>query len=86
MIAHRKPGDVDPMACNELVELVTDYLEGTLNPQTRARFDLHLAGCDGCNELSAAVPCHYLGIGSGRGGDLDPGLRNRLLDAFREWR
>jgi hypothetical protein len=36
------------MDCNELVELVTAYLDGALDPQTRARFDSHLRECDGC--------------------------------------
>ena len=36
------------LTCVELVELVTDYLEGALSPRERARFDAHLAECDGC--------------------------------------
>ncbi|MDZ4265549.1 MAG: zf-HC2 domain-containing protein, partial [Mycobacterium sp.] len=36
------------MACDELVELVTAYLDGSLDPDTRARFDEHLLECDGC--------------------------------------
>ena len=38
----------DAMDCNELVELVTAYLDGSLDTQTRARFDSHLSECDGC--------------------------------------
>ena len=38
----------EPMDCNELVELVTAYLDGALDPDTRARFDAHLLECDGC--------------------------------------
>ena len=37
-----------PIACRDLVELVTDYLEGALSPQQHARFQHHIAGCDGC--------------------------------------
>jgi predicted anti-sigma-YlaC factor YlaD len=37
-----------PMTCSELVELVTDYLEGVLGPAERATFEDHLAGCPGC--------------------------------------
>jgi anti-sigma factor RsiW len=36
------------MTCQELVELVTDYLEGRLDLATRARLERHLADCDGC--------------------------------------
>ena len=36
------------LTCRELVELVTDYLEETLPPTERARFEAHLADCDDC--------------------------------------
>lgn len=38
----------DPLVCREFVELVTDYLEGTLAQEERVRFEAHLAECDGC--------------------------------------
>jgi MFS family permease len=38
----------DELACKQLVELVADYLEDALSPEARARFEEHLAGCDGC--------------------------------------
>src|SRR4029078_8803528 len=36
------------LACREVVELVTDYLEGVLDDRDRERFERHLGGCDGC--------------------------------------
>ena len=36
------------LACRELVELITDYLEGALSPAERSRFEAHLAACAGC--------------------------------------
>jgi anti-sigma factor RsiW len=36
------------LACKQLVELVADYLDDALSPDLRARFEEHLAGCDGC--------------------------------------
>ena len=42
-----------PLLCRELVELVTDYLEGTLSRRDRARFDEHIAGCPHCTEYLA---------------------------------
>src|SRR5215216_5294417 len=38
----------EDLACKQLVELVADYLDDALSPQMRARFEEHLAGCDGC--------------------------------------
>jgi anti-sigma factor RsiW len=37
------------MACKQLVELVADYLDDTISPDMKARFEEHLAGCDGCS-------------------------------------
>ena len=36
------------LTCRELVELVTDYLEGILPQHDRAGFDAHIAGCANC--------------------------------------
>jgi predicted anti-sigma-YlaC factor YlaD len=40
----------EDLPCIELVELVTDYLEGALDPVTQARFEAHLAECEGCRD------------------------------------
>jgi hypothetical protein len=39
----------EEMACKQLVELVADYLDDTLSPDMKARFEEHLAGCNGCS-------------------------------------
>jgi MFS family permease len=41
--------EADEMACKQLVELVADYLDDTLSPDMKARFEEHLTGCDGCS-------------------------------------
>ena len=38
----------DDVSCREIVELVTDYLEGALPPSEHARFEAQLAECEGC--------------------------------------
>ncbi len=37
------------LTCRELVELVTDYLEGALPAGARERFEAHMAACEGCD-------------------------------------
>ena len=39
----------EQLSCQELVELVTDYLEGALSEEETARFESHIGRCDGCN-------------------------------------
>ena len=73
------------MNCNELVELVTGYLDGSLDPDTRARFDMHLLECDGCENYLQQFRATVQTLGAVRDEHLDPGFRARLLDAFRHW-
>lgn len=43
------------MECKDLVEAVTAYVEGEMSPEDRARFDHHLALCDGCTQYLAQI-------------------------------
>ena len=65
-----------------MVELVTDYLEGALMPADRARFEAHLAKCDGCTAYLEQLRVVQLALGRISEDDLDPVFRTRLLDAF----
>jgi anti-sigma factor RsiW len=81
-------GDVSderPIDCNELVELVSDYLDGTLDLPTRARFDEHLLGCDGCEHYLQQFRATVTTLGNVPEDSLAPALRNKLLTAFRDW-
>lgn len=75
-----------PMDCNELVELVTAYLEGSLDVEDRAWFDAHLLECDGCDTYLQQFRSAVATIGKIPQDDVDPTFRARLLDAFRDWR
>lgn len=74
-----------PLDCHELVELVTDYLDGTLDLDTRARFDEHLLGCDGCANYLQQFRATVATLGKVSEDALDPRFRDKLLDAFRHW-
>jgi len=75
-----------PLDCNELVELVTAYLDGSLDLDTRARFELHLRECDGCESYLQQFRVTIKTLGRIRNDQLDPQFRDRLLTAFRDWR
>lgn len=74
------------MKCHEVVELMTDYLEGALSERDRRRFEAHLAGCDGCREYLAQLR-RTIGM-AGRLGDepVPPELEAELIRAFRDWK
>jgi anti-sigma factor RsiW len=73
------------LACQQVVELVTAYLEDALDPVDRERFEEHLVFCDGCeNYLEQMRTTIRL---SGRVEDELPAeLEAELLEAFRGWR
>jgi anti-sigma factor RsiW len=72
------------LVCQEVVELVTAYLDGALDPVTRARFQAHLEGCDGCATYLDQLRATVVTVGEIRDEDLDPVYRMRLMDAFAE--
>lgn len=76
----------DEMACEDLVELVSDYLEDSLDPDTRTRVDLHLAGCDGCSNYLQQFRSTISTLGRVTEEQLDVDFRDRLMTAFRNYR
>lgn len=74
------------MRCQELVELVSDYLEGALSPADRARFDAHLATCEGCTRYVEQMRLTIRLAGRLTAESMSPEARDALLRAFRDWR
>ncbi len=75
----------DDLTCKELVEIVSDYLEGALPEAERERFDAHLEDCEGCRSYLDQMRTTIRVVGTLNENDLDPGARERLLELFREW-
>jgi anti-sigma factor RsiW len=74
------------LACQELVELVTDYLEGRLSAADRERFDGHIAGCDACTAYLEQMRMTLQALGRIPEESISVQAREELLAAFREWR
>ena len=72
------------MTCQELVELVTDYLEGVLPREDVARFEEHVAACPGCATYLEQVEA-TIALTRASGGRVEPNEVSPLLDAFRDW-
>lgn len=76
----------DAIACRELVELVTAYLDGDLDPEERALVDAHLRECDGCTTYLEQVRATVAATHALPAERVPPALLARLLDAFRAGR
>ncbi len=71
--------------CQELVELVTEYLEGTLEPSDRARFAAHIDHCDGCSEYLEQFRETIAVVGHLPPESIDPAAEAKFLEVFRHW-
>jgi anti-sigma factor (TIGR02949 family) len=74
------------MSCQELVELVNEYLEGALEPDDRARFEAHLDDCEGClnylNQMRTTIEL----IGRVTEESVPSPAMDELMNAFRAWK
>ena len=85
-IRQRIRGRNEPeLTCVELVELVTDYLEGALDNAERRRFERHIAGCDGCTGYLDEMRTTIALVGRLEVDGLSDGATSELLAAFRGW-
>ena len=78
--------DVEALSCQELVELVTDYLEGALPEEERARFEAHVDPCRGCREYLEQMRTTIALAGRLEPAALRPEAEEALLAAFRGWK
>ena len=74
------------MTCRELVELVTEYLEGALDPEDRARFEAHLDGCAGCRAYLGQMRTTIWATRHLCERTATPTTMDALLETFREWK
>lgn len=79
----RRPRPPAPIECQELVEHVTDYLDGALPPELRARIDHHLADCEDCTEFLRQIRQTAAAARGAQVRKLDATVRTSLLEAFR---
>lgn len=77
------PGD---LTCQEFVELVTDYLEGSLPPTERTRFEEHIADCDYCTLYLEQMQQTIRALGHLSEETITPSARDLLLAEFRSWK
>jgi anti-sigma factor RsiW len=74
------------MTCQELVELITEYLEGTLAPSERLRFDAHLSTCSGCAAYIEQMRTTIRMLGKLSENSMSADAQRELLATFRSWK
>jgi anti-sigma factor RsiW len=74
------------LVCQQVVELITDYLEGALGRSQRRRFEAHLAGCEHCAEYLEQMRATIRLTGALRVEDLTPQMRVEFEAIYRRWR
>ena len=80
-------GDFQPgeLTCQELAELVSDYIEGVLAPPLRDEIVAHLAACGDCSAYVEQVRTTIAVSREIASGEVAPPARAALLDLFRGW-
>jgi anti-sigma factor RsiW len=76
----------DEMSCEELVEVVTDYLEGAMSDADRARFEAHLEVCPGCFTYLDQMRRTIATLGTLSEESISPEAQDKLMAALRGWR
>jgi predicted anti-sigma-YlaC factor YlaD len=78
--------DATDLTCREVVELVTDYLEGALPSHDRLDFERHLVWCSWCRDYLDQMRTTLQLTGTVDEAEPEEPLRQQLLEAFRDWK
>ena len=81
LLVRRQPD----LVCQQVVELVTDYLEGALSRRDRRRFERHLRGCPNCTAYLEQMRVTIAVTGRLTPEDLTPDAREEFTALFRRW-
>lgn len=73
-------------SCRELVELITDYLEGVLPADQARRVAAHLAACGGCSAYVEQMRATIRLLGRVPPESVSPAMEAELAEAFRGWK
>ena len=74
-------------SCQEMIEVVTNYLDGALPPEDRERFERHLSYCAGCTTYTEQMRETIRQTGTvPREESLPPALREEIVAQFRTWK
>ncbi|MGH3732115.1 MAG: anti-sigma factor family protein [Acidimicrobiales bacterium] len=75
-----------PLVCQQAVELMSDYLDGSLSRRNRRRLEKHLADCDACTAYLEQMRATIALSGAATPDDLSPDMLETLTELFRRYR
>ena len=76
----------EDLVCQQIVELVTNYLEDALPAPQRRGFEAHMAACEHCTEYLEQMRMTILLSGRLRTSDLTPAMRQEFSALYASWR
>jgi anti-sigma factor RsiW len=76
----------DELVCQQIVEMITDYLEEALSRSERRRFEAHLEGCEHCTEYLDQMRVTIRLTGRLQSEDLTPAMREEFAALYRRVR
>jgi predicted anti-sigma-YlaC factor YlaD len=74
------------IVCQQAVELVTEYLEGSLSRRSRRRFEAHLRACPNCSAYLEQIRITIQLTGTVEPEDLSPEARADISELYQRWR
>jgi predicted anti-sigma-YlaC factor YlaD len=74
------------LTCQELTELVTDYLEGRQSLGQRLRFEIHLGMCRHCRAYLRQMKETVHALGGLPNDEIPSDVSEQLLSRFRTWK
>lgn len=80
-----EPAD-DDLSCRELVEVITDYFDGAMSEDQRARLERHLGECSGCQAVVSQFRTTIEVTGRLTEDQVSEEQREAMRDVFRRWR
>jgi anti-sigma factor RsiW len=78
--------DGTAISCQEVVEVITDYLEGKLSPEDAAILEAHFVICDGCQYYLDQMRITIATVGRIEDEEVPAELHDTVLAAFRDRR
>ena len=76
----------DELSCQQVVELVTDYLENALLPEMQKRLEEHVAECPGCENYIEQMQLTINMLHQIARASVFPATKQELLQLFRDWK